>query len=281
MSHINKTIRPPAKRAFTLIELLAVICLIGVLSSLALPSVIAMFNSGADSQAYNLLASQLMAARSLAIRSGQYTCVHVQKADPNAQHGVLANKFLMAILRYDPRMRITLSNNTYAYGAFVTAEGYAPVNIPGNCAFGRLDSCIDNNGNYISSALSNDDNFTCFTIVFSPSGTVVTTLPSGDILFATGGNDWAPAGAELLTGSNTNSLFDNSGAHPIDSDFSKRVWDPALLYQSNNKEIGVSAVTLFDFSKFRPMDNGARADFLNKNGQFLTINVYTGQLFPR
>ena len=96
-----RTNRPAREaRAFTLIELIAVIMVMGLVGAIVLPSAMALFAAGAVDQARNVLAGQLAAARALAIQDGTYYGVHVQMADEDATG--LSNACFSAIISVDP-----------------------------------------------------------------------------------------------------------------------------------------------------------------------------------
>jgi prepilin-type N-terminal cleavage/methylation domain-containing protein len=275
--------RRPRRRGFTLVELLAVMSIMALLAGLILPSILNLFNAGADNQAYNLLTAQMMAARALAIRTSNYTAVHVQLADSNAQKGrsgdpnpgIIAGRFFMAImeLKRDPNS----STSDFMHTRFAKASGYDAVTLPGTYAFGRLTANYVNNSNYTGGALdgaasplADNTGFTAFTIVFSPSGNVVSNFVT---THSKGAFDYGQ-----------NTMFDNVTS-PTDQAPS-RIWtDPApdsVDKNGNIIPIGVTALTLFDYVKFCALPDGsARANYLNQYGQFLAINVYTGQMLPR
>ena len=229
-------------RAFTLVELLVVIGLIVLLAAVALPSIVKIFGSGADAQAYNQLSAQLVAARALAVQGATYAGVHVQMADGLARPN-LANTCWAAVVIYDP------STST---PSFHVPDGYEPKRVPGNIAFGEVSAQFVNGGSYNSGrmdATEEIEDFTTFTIVFSPSGSLVTRI-NGD---------------------------------PVSLDTARRPFTAGSLWDSADVDgkDGVTAVTQFDYSQFiiRPANN--RAAYLDEYGQFLAINVHTGQMFPR
>ncbi|MCD4826023.1 MAG: prepilin-type N-terminal cleavage/methylation domain-containing protein [Phycisphaerae bacterium] len=122
--------------------------------------------------------------------------------------------------------------------------GYKPQRMPGAIGFGELGSSFISGGNYTVTT-GNMANFTNFTVVFNPSGQAVKLVDGENIKFI------------------DTALF--SGA--------TKLWDmPA-------EEPAATAVTLFDYMAL-DMTSDKNA-YLNETGQFLAINVYTGQLFPR
>lgn len=241
---------------FTLLELLVVITLIGLLGATIFPSVVGMFSSGADSQAYNMLSASLAVARARAIQTSNYVLVHVQMADKGASGGRLAGKTFMSVMELD-------KNNPTPM--FILAPGFEMLQLPGSIAMGEVTSTYLTAGqsnSYDGSKLDGDPtdagtgigtagNFTCFSIVFSPSGTVVAKVNDNPIAF--------DVSKDLFTSGKS-----------------------AFLWKAPTPdENGVSGVVLFDYSKFGPGDGNQRAAMLPLNGWRVPINVYTGQLFPR
>ncbi|RKY25443.1 MAG: hypothetical protein DRP83_06200, partial [Planctomycetota bacterium] len=95
--------------------------------------------------------------------------------------------------------------------------------------------------------------FTTFTIVFSPSGQVVTRVAGGNVVFAPGGL-FTPAATAVWDLNTANAAASSTGA---------------------------TAITMFDYRELNLRSAAERIIYLNESGQFLPINVYTGQLFPR
>jgi prepilin-type N-terminal cleavage/methylation domain-containing protein len=236
---------------FTLMEMMIVIGLVGLVAALALPSIVALFNAGADAQAYNLMASQLAAARALAIEKGTYAGVHVQLAD-----ALQGSEFL----------RLKLEN--VCYTALVLYNRQAerfrvhttPVRVPGSIAFGTISEETVSGGNYSDgvnpSGKHND--FTTFTVIFSPTGSAVRLVDGQAIQF-----------------DNQDLAFrlEDDPQAALDIAGSSRLW------QYPKVEPGVTAMTLFDVTEYVGAEDAVA--YLNENGQFLPVNVHTGQLFPR
>ncbi len=239
------------KPAFTLVELMVVITLIVLISAIALPSVIKLFSTGTDTQATNMLAAQLSYARAIAIQNNTYAGVHVQMADAKNSAGTA---LLNPDLEETCFSAIVMYNQSNGY--FELTQGTKPRRIPGSIAFGQLTGTfVNNSGNYQNLTDTNLPVFTTFTIVFSPSGQVVTNVNGGNVLFH-----------DTATG-----LFNN--ADPA-------IWDLANAGGAAG-EPAATAVTMFDYTELAGRDAADRDNYLNEAGQFLPINVYTGQLFPR
>ncbi|MEI7836226.1 MAG: prepilin-type N-terminal cleavage/methylation domain-containing protein, partial [Planctomycetota bacterium] len=75
----NHAVRP--RGAFTLVEMIVTICVIALLTSIAMPALVQLFRSGADAQAYNIVSVELTNARSNALQKGVYSGVHFQSGD--------------------------------------------------------------------------------------------------------------------------------------------------------------------------------------------------------
>ena len=242
------------RRAFTLLELLVVIAIIVLVIGSVLPSVLKIFSSGADAQAYNMLAAQLMAARGLAITEGTYAGVHVQMDN---RAGAVGDCYLAVVIYKDVDDRENIADMK-----FVLAEGFTPRRAPGGFAFGELrgpnlyglTEFVNASSQYDNLTTGNNvDDFLTFTIVFSPSGGIVKGVLVQPIAF----DDGAKYGSTF-----------NPGA------------GKAFLWNLPPDEPGASAVTMFSYNEFR--DAGAdRPGYLRLKGRFIPINVYTGQLFDR
>jgi len=134
--------RPDRAGGFTLLEMMVVIGLVSLMVSMSLPSVIALFNAGADAQAYNLVSAQLTVARARAVVGNTYAGVHVQLADaplietdtaqnPTLLRPELAGVCFSGIITYDP--------NTGARSFDLTA---APKRVPGAIVFGYASEAV-------------------------------------------------------------------------------------------------------------------------------------------
>ncbi len=244
---------------FTLAEMLVTISLIVLIASIALPSVMGLFSAGADAQAYNILAAQLIAARALAITEGTYTGVHVQMADPTATRNPDENTCWIALTIYRD---LSAGPPNPPDMKFVLAEGYSPRKVPGNIAFGQL------NGSRIRTFVSGSQyvnlgneifvqDFCSFTVIFSPSGSVVTTVNGQSVQF-----DDSPQDGSIFRDGHDGQL-----------------WDFNVANAGMMGEWGATAVTMFNYIEFRGASD--QAAYLSESGQFLPINVYTGQLLPR
>ena len=225
---------------------MVVIGVIVAAAAIALPSFISIFTSGADKQAHNLLSAQLAAARALAIENSTYAAVHVQLNDGVEDDGGTPipqeSQVCYSAL-------FILNNDT---GWFELAPNFFPRAMPGMTAFGKLnDTYVDGTGNYKN--MGDVTGFTTFTIVFSPDGSVVKQVNNADITFETG--------------------EENGSIFHLD--------DPRQLWEPPGVKPGATAVTLFNYAEFIGRAAAVRADYLNLNGQFIPINVYTGGLFKR
>lgn len=237
---------------FTLMEMMIVIGLVGLVAALALPSIVALFNAGADAQAYNLMASQLAAARALAIEKGTYAGVHVQLAD-----ALLGSEFLRPKLDNVCFTALVLYNRQAERFRVYTT----PVRVPGSIAFGKISEETVSDSSYtdtVRPSTTKHNGFTTFTVIFSPTGSAIRLVDGQMIQFDT----QDPAFR----------LEDDPQA-ALDIAGSSRLW------QQPKVEPGVTAMTLFDVTEYVGAEDPVA--YVNENGQFLPVNFHTGQLFPR
>ena len=228
-------------------ELLVTIGVIALVAAAVVPSIWKIFSAGSAAQAYNLMAAQLTGARAEAVQSEKFAGVHVQLAtDARAD---LKNACFAGVVRYSGG----------ATGTFGRVEGYLPRRIPGSMVFGELPPPANVDGEINTE--SNFDNFTSFTVVFSPAGAAVCQTPLND------------AGNPARTG---HVLF-NAG-DPLFSGTTK-LWEPGVANVTDDGEGPATAMTLFDYAEMEK--SGDRGGFLGTYSEYLPVNVHTGQLFPR
>jgi len=241
------------KSGFTLIELVVVIGVIASAMALAIPSMMAMFSSGADKQAYNLLAAQMTVARAVAIENGTYAGVHVQMDNNTDQY------------KQDCYSMVMVMNENS--GKFEAADGFFPEPMPGKMAFGQVNSRFASGSTYTAGAFDDGTeltDFTTFTIVFSSDGKLAKQISHGgdiiDVKFKT-----------------SEAVFSGTGK--------KKIWNSdAADYDPDGGttgEQGATVITMFNYTEFIGEDEADRADYLDDYGQFLPTNYYTGQLFQR
>lgn len=231
-------------RGFTMLELMFVCGIIALVATLIIPSILSIFNAGADAQAYNILASQVAAARAVAIQNATYAALHVQQADDGT------GACYAAVMALDPN-----------YGKFYLASGYAPVRMPGGIVFGEVNAnCISTTGQYFYDATHQgltDPNFTTFTFIFTPQGEMTRR-----------------AGMALLQFDNTDPIFATGAGH---------LWNYTLA-TSKVPNLGATCCTMFQWGQYNAIRNNPSANlaaWFNENGVFLPVNTQTGQLFPR
>ncbi len=233
---------PRFRRGFTMLELMFVCGIIALIATMILPSILSIFNAGADAQAYNILASQVAAARAVAIKNGTFAALHVQQGEDASLHGAC----YAAVMTLDP------NNQT-----FYLANGYAPVPMPGGIVFGEVGSaCVDNAGNYIAIGLT-DPNFRAFTFVFTPQGELTRRVDSRAIQFDVGDPIFAAGSAHLWSYALATSKTPTIGA------------TCCTMFQWGQ------------YNAILNSPSGNLATWFNENAVFLPVNVQTGQLFPR
>jgi prepilin-type N-terminal cleavage/methylation domain-containing protein len=132
---------------------------------------------------------------------------------------------------------------------------FMPQELPGGTALGQLTSdfvTAHNPGRYYN--LTTDAQlakFCAFSVIFSPEGAVVTQVNNDNIKFV--------QGDPMFVGKNT------------------KLWEFGL---ADNK-LGVTAFTMFDYREVLKRLSTERTAYLDENGQFLPVNMHTGQLFDR
>jgi len=270
------------KRGFTLIELLVVMGIMVLLIGIALPALTNLMSSSASNQTYELFAGALNRARAIAYSERVYTCVHVQVVNPAyvKLHPDLENTHYMAILVLDDTLPagtiLDATNDVDGDGKYdgkffqprkhsnsqiSTKYGtIEPKALPRGWALGGVDSpWVEENSDgiteFVEAAATGLDGFTTVTVIFNPDGQVVTSIAGKG----------APMGDDA-------GLFGES----------------ALWQLGSGDTAGVMVVTIVDYEGLKYMEDDeekadvtARLDWLNENGQFLSINVFTGHLFPR
>ncbi len=148
---------------------------------------------------------------------------------------------------------VVIYDDSTSVNAFVLADGFTPQRMPGNIAFGELRSPFVDVDAYQNLNDGDLADFTTFTIVFSPAGQVVKNVNGNLVAFV------------------EDNLFKLGAIGSI---------DPQLWYDPD-AEAGATAITLFDYKTLKVLSPGGRADYLDENGQFLVLNLYTGQFFYR
>ncbi|HOD80233.1 MAG TPA: prepilin-type N-terminal cleavage/methylation domain-containing protein [Phycisphaerae bacterium] len=257
---------------FTLMELLVVIGVIGLVATLAVPSIAAFMSGGAESQAVNYLSAICTAARTEALRAHNHVAVHIQMEASYIGGSWVTNldgRCYVMVLGYDKTTGtfrgITQSTET-ALGSSWPHRGaiFLPKPLPGGLAFGEYSSkyvdLANNKQDIINmNTLDNVGDFTSLTILFTPSGAVGRNAPSttsnvaGKIKFST-----------------SDSLF--GGSEPL--------WMSGTANYDGTGEPGVSAVFLFKAAELAAAPNNAgRNLYIQNNAQRLAINNHTGQLF--
>jgi len=239
-------------RGFTLLELAVTLTVILLAATMVVPSVAKMLASSADTEAFNLVAAQLTAARAEAVSGATYAGIHVQLGAPQK----MSDQAYSMVIQYDE-----------GSGVFRRPANFFPHRVPGKMAFGELSA------SFIQTALPTAQNpnppstyrnlrdqflpdFCAFSVIFSPYGSVVSKVNNASIRFDP--ND---------------AMFNSSNNDTY-------LWAFAVANEQAGEE-GISAFTMFDYAELSTRDQGGRAQYLNDNGQFMPVNMHTGQLFDR
>jgi len=242
-------LRPPAPAArsrnrrsgFTLIELAVALTIILMIVAMVVPTLSRMLASRASMEAFNLVAAQLSAARAEAISGNTHTGIHVQLDDETDMAEKIAYSMVIA---YDE-----------ADAVFKRPAIFMPQELPGYTALGKLTSdfvTTADPGTYKGLDTDADlEAFCAFSVIFSPEGTVVTHMKGGNVMFA--------ANDPMFSGAQT------------------KLWDHTLA----NDKPAVTAFTIFDYLELLKRESAERIKYLNEYGQFLPVNMHTGQLFDR
>jgi len=276
--------RPSPAGGFTLLEMMVVIGLVSLMVSMALPSVIALFNAGADAQAYNLITAQLTAARAQAVVGSTYAGIHVQMADaplseidaaqnPTLLRPKLAGVCFSGMLNYDPNI-----------GARSFDLVSAPVRIPGAIAFGyasqevtgtnrdglqcTLEATLGENSNAPFTGVAGTlRKFTTFSVIFNPVGAVTRFVDGGPVRL----------------NPQSRAFSDYGVVDPADLELygSQRIWRLTNTDYVQDR-YGVTALTMFNIAEYESAASDAkRLEYLNENAQVLPLNIHTGQLYKR
>ena len=273
---------PARAGGFTLLEMMVVIGLVSIMVAMSLPSVMALFNAGADAQAYNLLTAQLTASRARAVVGSTYAGIHVQLADaplietdtaefPTLLRPKLQGVCFSGMLGYDPN---TASFDLIAAPTRIpgtVAFGYASKSVTGSSTTGGLEATLgESSTNPFEGAAGTLSKLTTFSVIFNPVGAVTR--------FANG---------EAIRLNPQSKVFSDYSVSTIDRELygSQRMWRMTTAGTPMNyvqDRYGVTAITMFNFTEYEAAGTSSkRLDYLNENAQILPMNVHTGQLFKR
>ncbi len=269
---------PAQARGFTLLEMMVVIGLVSLMVAMSLPSVIALFNSGADAQAYNLISAQLTAARSRAVLGNTYAGLHVQLADaPLSETDATDSPVLLrpklqgvcftGMLEYDANSRTFDLSSTPTRVPGNTVFGYASQAITSSTVTGGLEATLSTSSSSpFTGAAGTIRKFTTFSVIFNASGAVTRFVDGGPVKF----NEQSPAFSDYGVPAGDLVLYG-----------SQRLWRMASVDHVQDR-YGVTALTMFSFPEYESAgSDAARLNYLNENAQVLPLNIHTGQLYER
>ena len=228
---------------FTLIELSVTLAIILMVVAMTLPTMMKLIDSRANMESFNLVAAQLSAARAEAVNDTTYAGVHLQ-LDTETD---MAEKTAYSMVITIPPANLEDTNPV-----FKRHDLFMPRRLPGSTAMGKLTSEFITDANpslYQNLSDANLESFCSFSIIFSPDGSVVTKVKGANIMF--------------------------DSADPMFSGIQTKIWDHTV---ADNKP-GIKAFTLFNYLELLKLEAAERATYLDENGQFLPVNMHTGQLF--
>jgi prepilin-type N-terminal cleavage/methylation domain-containing protein len=268
--------RRHAGGGFTIVELIVVVAIFAIVVATVVPSIGTFMDQMSAQQAYEIMVAQIGAAQAAAPARGTYTCVHVQRADGSSTVrdalNITEDISYVGIFQLNevpkgdsadawpapsvsgPPAEPTDAGSTWM--RFQTAPGYEARRIPGSMAFGQVDSEFVSGSSFTNAAISDLEDFTTFSIVFDPNGTLVRTVDAGR-------NPRFDAGDTMFGGT------DN-------------IWEPATTNSDPDGlpgELGVRAFTIFRYPDIEGSDDPLSS--LNNVGQFLPVMSYTGEVFRR
>jgi type II secretory pathway pseudopilin PulG len=189
---------------------------------------------------------------------------------------------------------------------FEDADGYDPKRIPGTVAFGELTApqFVDDDGTFRNldgdpDTTSNFLDFMTFSILFSPQGQLVPHLqPNFRYVKGWGDTDemsgYADRNVRFTLEYGENRLFFSGNKRDYSSkDTNPPIWSHDLTGRAGSAggdgnsapkaegEPGATGVTLFDYKKLKPLSGAERAEYLDRNGEFLPLNRFSGLVFKR
>lgn len=172
-----------------MVEILVVVSIVVLMMAVAIPSINQLFTSGADAQAYNVIAAQLAAARALAIQKQTYAGVHVQLAAPTLTK--LSRACFSAVVWDNPAPATPPDPN------FTLAPGFFPKRLPGGMVMGQISNTYYDTANNTYLPAVSSEGFCNFTIVFAPTGQLAknynVTFDSNNPIFDPNSGIWYPS----------------------------------------------------------------------------------------
>ncbi|MCY2927211.1 MAG: prepilin-type N-terminal cleavage/methylation domain-containing protein [Planctomycetota bacterium] len=284
-----------SRGAFTLVELIVTICIIGLLTAISMPALIQLFRSGADTQAYNVVSVELTNARSYAMQNNCYGGVHFQvRANGSGVFycAVVAGTRKTVGYTWDggdasatpPRSAHWVLPPDPGTVTFGLAAGYQLQELPGNIAVGQVDGFASETGFSGDFSDTNMGNFTTSTVVFNPSGGVVKSVKGGKVLFATDATDVDPRDlARVVSTPLPAPKVDPTyfKADAFSDTATGAYWTLALANGGADGRDGVTAITLFEYKVLAAYAAADRTTYLDQFAQILPVNLYTGQLYDR
>jgi hypothetical protein len=262
--------------------MMVVVGLISLMATLALPSIVALYNSGADAQAYNLIAAQLTAARAKAIVSSTYAGIHVQMADLRYEDVYGTTRPEEPLFR--PELKEVSYSCLIVYDdpnkSFVRMPNAKPERVPGTIGVGYASEAVTPPENAVISGtldatISTDpdkpfgtgavnvEKFTTFSIIFNPLGAVTRFADGEPIHLDPNSPLFLPQADDKVNHQTT------------------RLWRLKEVDYVQDR-YGATAITIFDMAQYQAKETAdKKLDFLNENARILPLNVHTGLLYER
>jgi prepilin-type N-terminal cleavage/methylation domain-containing protein len=260
---VNKGVRYIYRQGFTLTEMVVAISVVAIVSAIMIPAIYAAREGFTSSGADTLISAALSSAKAIAAKEQKYAGVRFQCVPDPERPGEPGDQYIIFIIQDPSLQNISVS-------CFRAARGVAPLKLPVNQ--GVMDLTV--NGAAIAGDTNIDEvkelwDTTSFSIVFSPSGRLVTH----DV--QVWNKDGKPAGN------------DTSGDTIFNTQHNVDVAKTAMFYQDDNAAGGLAmessriSLLIYDKRDLKKQPTTARySGYLGRLAvdERLYINPYTGTI---